>query len=495
MIGRVVGLCLVLAVSAQAQPRVVLTDVGPGPSGRLIQAALAQPHRLVPPDTGWFRLRRAEHERATLVVLGRTAALEGNVDGDVIVVGGDLFIRPGARVGGRAIAIGGGVYPSALSVTEQGIQSFRDNTFVITTEGAGYRLAYQSLREHQPPPLLLPGVYGLRMPSYDRVNGASVRYGPSFAFAGGRGLVDLLATYRSDLGKFDPSVEGDLQLSRRLRAEFMGARGTFTNDDWIWSNLVNSFASLGSGTDTRNYYRADRARITLHRLWETTRVQVEPFAGALTERAWTVGPAVGEARGPWSVFGRTDSLGMRRPNPAIDEGGITSLLLGGRAQWESDELRIRARSSAEMSTSAPGDRKFVQVTSDLDVTFPTIREQEYALDVHWVTTGGDTPPAQRFVYMGGSGTLPFLDLLEQGGDEALLIDQRYAIPVPSIRVGLLGEPTFILRHRLGSAGLATLPDLEQTIGAGVILALLRVEVQFDPARRKTRLSAGFSFSR
>lgn len=489
-----VALSFLMASGAAAQDRVVVVDRGPGGSGRVLEAVLAQPHRLVEPDSGWFRMRRGEQLPTALVVLGRTAAIEGDVSGDVVVVGGDLFIRPGARVGGRAIAIGGGVYPSALGIVEQGTQSYRDNTFLITRVGDRYELRYQSLREHESPPLLFPGVYGLRMPTYDRVNGASIPFGPALTLPGGVEL-HALATYRSDLGKIDPSVRGTAQLSRRLRFEGFAGRGSYSNDAWIWSNLVNSFGAFTSGTDTRNWYRADRAEVTVHRLWEWTSVQVEPFAGALYEDAWSVGPAPGENRGPWSVFGRTDTLRMRRPNPAIDDGTITSGIVGTLIQRETEYLRARFRTRGEIPTAVPGGRDFLQITSDLEVGFPTFGEHEYALEVHWVTTPGDSTPRQRYGYLGGSGTLPFLELLEQGGDEVLLVDQRYSIPVPQVRLGLLGEPTLIFRHRLGSAGVGDLPSFEHIVGAGVMLTLLRVELQVDPARGKARVSAGFSFSR
>lgn len=494
MIRRAAVLLLLAAPWLGAQERAVVVDRGPGASGRVLASVLAGPHRLVGPDTSWFRLRRAEQEPASLVVLGRTAAIEGTVNGDVVVVGGDLFVRPGARISGRAVAIGGGVYPSALAVVERGTESHRDNTFDIRSAGDRYELAYRSLYEHASPPLLFPGVYGFRIPSYDRVNGASIPFGPSFALLGGRAEIDALVTYRSDLGKIDPSVQGTAQLTRRIRAEAFAGRGTFSNDEWIWSDFVNSFSVLTSGDDTRNYFRADRGELTLHRVWEWTNLSIEPFLGGLVEDAWTVGPAYGERRAPWSLFGKTDTLAMQRPNPPVMDGAIGSVLGGARLQYETPDLRVRARTRAEVSTTSPAGDNFVQVTSDFDAGFPTFGEHEYAMDVHWVTTAQGVPP-QRFVYLGGPGTLVFLEMLAQGGDELLLIDQRYAIPVPSVRLGLLGEPTLIFRHRMGSAGLGRLPAFEHVVGAGVLLTILRVELQMDPVRGKFRVSTGFSFSR
>jgi hypothetical protein len=418
-----------------------------------------------------------------------------------VVVGGDLFVHPGAAIGGRAVAIGGGVYSSTLANPLKETLSFRDNTFVITRSAAGYELRYQSLYADATSPLTLPGIYGLRPPSYDRVNGVSVPIGPALSFAGGRGLASALITYRSDLGKVDPSVDVALEIDRRLRIEAFVGRGTFSNDRWIWSDYVNSLAALVLGADTRNYHRGDRAEATLHRLWETTTLRLEPFGGARGERSWAVGPEVGEEGAPWSILHRTDTVdGMRRPNPPVPDLDIVSALAGADLGWESDGVRASGRALAERSlhlggpAAGSGDA-FMQLTLDLYLTFLTFGDQQYEVDVHHVTTPEGSPPPQRFAYIGGAGTLPFLDLLEQGGGELLFADQRYSIPVPRIRLGALGVPTLLLRHRVGSAGLRRLPSLEQALGVGVIISLLRGEFLIDPATRDTRMSVGLSFAR
>ena len=491
---------LQVAVAA-AQPRVVIADRGPGEIAGILDEVLAKPHRLVEPDTSRYTLPQPERLTTNLVVLGRSAAIDGEVDGDVVVVGGDLFVHPGARIGGRAVAIGGAVYPSTLARPLNQPRSYRDDTFDITPTPAGYELTYRSLYEDATGPLTLPGVYGLRIPSYDRVNGVSVPVGPAFSFAGGRGLVNVLATYRSDLGTIDPSADVMLQLTRRLRIEGSVGRGTFSNDRWIWSEFVNSLSALVTGKDTRNYYRADRAEATLHRLWETTTTTVEPFIGARGERSWAVGPGLGAQSSPWSMMGRTDTLdGMLRPNPPVPDLDVVSALVGGDLRWESGDVRATAHVVAERSLrldgpSATGDEPFTQVTLHTYLAFLTFGDQQYELDVHHVTTPEGVPPPQRFAYIGGAGTLPFLDLLEQGGGELLFVDQRYSIPVPRIQLGRLGMPTLLLRHRLGSAGLSRLPTLEQAGGVGVIVSILRAEVVIDPATQDTRISVGLSFAR
>lgn len=489
---------------ADAQPQVVIVDRGPGPSGGLLAAVLARPHRLIEPDTAQFVLPRDEHVTTALVVLGRrTTSIDGRVDGDLVVVGGDLFVHPGAAIGGRAVAIGGGVYSSALAESLNETLSFRDNTFDITRAPAGYELRYRSLYADATGPVTLPGVYGLRPPTYDRVNGLSAAAGPAVSFAGGRGLANVLVTYRSDIGQVDPSADVALQLDRRLRIEGFVGRGTFSNDRWIWSDYVNSLSALVLGTDTRNYYRADRAEVTLHHLWESSALTLEPFVGGRGERSWTVGapPGSGEVASPWSIFGRTDTVdGMRRPNPSVPTLDIVSVLGGSDLSWESGGVRATGRAVAERSLHLRGPAigsgsAFTQVTLDVSVTFLSFGDQQYEIDVHHVTTPEGSPPPQRFAYVGGSGTLPLLDLLEQGGGELLFVDQRYSIPVPRVQLGPLGMPTLQLRHRVGGAGPSRLPALEQVLGVGVIVSILRGEFAIDPATGDTRVSVGLSFAR
>jgi hypothetical protein len=500
---------LSLAGTASAQSRIVIADRGPGASGRILSDALTRPHRVVAPDSVPFVVRRDEREAQTIIVLGRDAAVEGTVDGDVIVVDGDLFVRPRARISGRTVAIGGAVYPvypPPGAIVAGGSESFRDNTFTIVTVADGYQLTYHSLYADASAAFSLPGFYGVRIPAYDRVNGLSLPVGPALRIAGGAGEITALLTYRSDLGKVDPSLSVDLPLTRRLRLAASAERGTLSNDRWIRSDVMNSLIALLTGKDTRNHYRADRAELTAHRLWERATLRLEPFAGGRVERAWSTGPGIGERRGPWSAFGRTDTLeGIFRPNPTVMHGTLTTALAGAGAEWESGGVRARARTviehlleSSPVNSADPlGPRAldFTQLTSDFEVRFLTFGLQEYRGEVHWLTTPGSATPPQRYAYFGGSGTMPFLDLLEQGGDELLLVDQRYSIPLLNVRLGFLGSPTLQLRHRLGSAGLGDLPALEQVLSLGAELAVVRGEFRLNPASGDTEFSVGFAFSR
>jgi hypothetical protein len=448
---------------------------------------------MIPPRSGVALLPRDSVYRTTVVVLGRDAAVSGRVHGDVIVVGGNLFIRPGANIDGRAVAYGGAVYPSALAISETRL-SFRDFTYEVSPTSNGFALDYRALSENASPPLTWPGAYGVPMPRYDRSNGLSLGVGPLLSLDTGRVEIRPRITYRSQLGRIDPRVMARLNVDRRNFVDVFAGRETFSNDAWIWSDFFNSAAALATGADTRNYYRADRLALSFHRVWESTTLRLEPFVGARQERSWSVRPDSSATGGPWSAFRRTSVKGMLRPNPQVVPGSSTSLLGGARLTWESQGVRAAVAADEEIGLHSPTSRRFGQTTVDGFVLFPTFGTQHYRFDAHVVLTAGRAPP-QRWAYLGGSGTIVMLELLEQGGDQLLFFDSRYEIPIDRIVLPYTGAPSLTLRHIMGAAGVGSLPTLEQRVGLRVALSVARIEILTDPAKKRAHFELGVSVVR
>ena len=494
---------------------VVVRDVGPGEAGRVLRRALLAPH-VVLQGTERLVLPRDSAVATTVLVLGGAdVAVGADIAGDVIVVGGDLFMHPGGRVRGDAVAIGGGVYASTLATIDGRQLAFRDLTFDVEETASGIALDYRSLIAEQRFPLVtLPGVFGVRLPSftggagptYDRVNGLSLVAGPRVSLDSGRIVVDPLVVYRSDLGTIDPRLVAGASIGRRDSVSIAVERGTFTSDDWIRSDFWNSILTLASGKDTRNYFRAERAEMRVHRRWEGAFGTLTAFVGGRGENARTVGPAPvvdGDVvrpitSGPWSAFGREDTEeGMLRANPPIDPGRTFSALAGATIDWENAEsLALEARLLVEQAFDAPDDiGAFTQVTVDADLSFPTFRTQSFRFQAHGVFTGPDIAPRQRWAYLGGSGTLPTFDLLEFGGDELLFFESRYNVPIDALERPLFGTPVFTLRHMIGAAGPGSLPAFEQNLGVRLsLLLVLRLDYTIDPASGDSEFSAGVSFT-
>ena len=469
-------------------------DVGPGRPGRMLRDALAKPYVAFSGDsTRRLALRRDASFATTVVILGRDVTVASRVQGDVIVIDGDLFLHPGAVIEGRAIAYGGAVYNSTLATVRGGVYSYRDLTFARIREGGEIGLWYRDLERFDVPLLAFPA-YGLHLPEYTRVDGVVLPWGPTITLVdGGVELIPTL-TYRSHLGDVDPAVAGEWRFGRRTRVEGSVGRGTFSNDRWIRGNVVNSITTLVAGSDTRNYFRADRADVRAARLFETERATVEPFLGARRERAWSVGPDSFPAHAPWSIFGRRDTERMIRPNPAIDRGRIASALAGAEFTYEEPTLVAGSALVVEVAPTAPGDARFTQVTWDGEVQFPTFRDHTFEFFAHVVATTGDTP-RQRYAYLGGSGTLRTLDLLSRGGDQLVFADSRYIIPLDRIVIPFLGSPRLTLRHAIGGAGVGGLGTLVQNVGARLALGPLRFEYVVDPASGEASADVTIGFSR
>ena len=489
---------LLLAASARfaTAQTVTIRSIGPSEGGRILASDLTVPHHVVSPGPSPFVLPRDSVAIGTVIVLGRHARIAGTVHGDVVVVGGDAFVHPGAQVDGRVVAIGGGAYRSMLGIVRGGYVSYRDFTYDIHAVAGGYILDYRRLGAPPSPPVTLAGVYGFGIPTYDRSDGLSLSFGPAIALDSSRLQASPTLTYRSQLGRIDPAIAASFQASPLARFDGFAGRSTFTNDDWIWSDLVNSAAALGLGIDSRNWYRADRAQVVGHYLVNLPTAQIEPLLGYRAERAWSVRPGPGATGGPWSLFGRHSVGHMLRPNPRIDDGTISSALVGARLAWQGQgALALNANLVTEIAPSTPRGRGFVQTTVHGTVGFPTFGKQRFDLETHWVLTSSDTAPRQRWAYLGGSGTLPFLGLLSEGGDQLLYVQSAYSIPITAVNLPIAGQPMLQLRDVMGAAGVHRLPGLEENAGVRVVLSFLRLDAMVDPARGKVRVSVGFSMAR
>lgn len=479
------------AATQDTQPTVVLRTQGRGRQGEILRDVIARPYDVVMVDSVVHLPRDSTIPRSVLI-LGGDATVASVIQGDIIVVDGDLFLHPGADITGRAVAIGGGVYPSSLARVAGGMESFRDVTYDVRRESDGRVML--DWREISPVPIetvTFPLVFGLRIPTYTRVDGLGLPWGPRFALDTGRITIDPVVTYRSDLGEIDPSLTAHLDIGRLTTLEIRAARGTFTNDAWIQSDIANLISALLAGRDYRNYWRADRGEALVQRRWERGATLVALEGGGRVERAWSV-----NAGGPWSMFGRNDvEDGMLRPNPSVRHGRIASALAGARFDWERQQVALTSRLLTEIVIDAPDDRRFTQATLDARVDFPTFRNHTFSLEAHAVHTFGDSAPPQRFAYLGGGGTLPTFDLLEFGGDRLMFLESRYSIPIERIQIPIAGSPVIILRHMIGMAGIDSLAPFEQNLGVRLRVGPLKVDWTIEPVSRDSKTSVGLSLFR
>jgi hypothetical protein len=339
--------------------------------------------------------------------------------------------------------------------------------------------------------LYLPGLFGLRVPSYDRSDGVSVRFGPRLALPDDRVLIDALVTYRSNLGRFDPSFVGSVNLSNHLTLHALGARETLSNDGWNAADFTNSIGTLIGGTDGRNYFRADRGEVTLE--WHAERhdemLGATAYGGVRDEFSQSIGPDSGSAHFVWSLLDRGDLGGTLRPNPSVPAGHIASGIAGVSGHWTSPEgVAAAAKIGVEVPWTSPDGAPFAQITGDASLAFRGFFDHAFTLFAHALATDGATAPAQRFSYVGGTYTIPTMALLSQGGGQLLWVESMYVIPLHALTLPYLGAPAVAVRYVIGGAGVHSLPDLTQNVGLRVQLFILRVDGLIDPLTRHTSIA-------
>ena len=353
-------------------------------------------------------------------------------------------------------------------------------------------------------PLTLPLGIGLRIPAYNRVDGLALPWGPDIKLGDGRIRLSPTVTYRSHIGAFDPSITATLAFGRS-ELRFFGGRSTFSNDTWIRSDLMNSLSAIGVGTDARNYFRADRAEAELFYAIARPMMTITPSVGFLHEFAWSTGNPLPHTSAPWSVFGRTGDLKMRRINPSVTRGHATSALGGIILDYDDEITKAGISARVEQSVDVPEapagspgltfEDTFTQFTLHGRADFPTFGLQRFAFKGHAVLTGGDAPP-QRFAYLGGSSTLSTVDLLALGGDRLLFVEGEYQYPLKAPVLQFVGAPVITLRYAAGSAGIKELPAFIQNVSLGLSLKVIKIEYHIDPSYREApyRDKTAFSLS-
>jgi hypothetical protein len=425
---------------------------------------------VVPGGDVRFVLPRDSVVRASLLIFGRPTYIASTVLGDVVIVGADLFLRPGADIRGRAVAIGGTVAQSDLGHVGGDVLSLPDETFDRSWDGRGYVLTQRSLRVEETekiPVFQLGGFSGLGLPQYDRVDGLSLPVVGLVTLANGGVVLEPSVTYRSRLGTLDPAVA--LRIGDTAGVHFVGraARDTRTNDGWIYGDIINSLLALGVGSDMRNYFRSE---IGEGRLYANVG-GVRPFVGARYERV----TAISAAGNVFSFFGRHSLEHMARPNPLVDDNDIGSVLVGAEYLSTGGVVESALGAHVEQSVHMEHGPSFTQLTVHGTVSFPTFRDQSLHIRAHGVATRGDSVPLARYAYLGGSGTLGLLDPLEFGGTSLLFVESRYVIPVDRVTLPYVGVPVLTLRHLMGGAGVGSLGEFQQEVGVGLGLSVLRLD--------------------
>jgi hypothetical protein len=432
---------------------------------------------------------------ADLFVYDAEVRLEGSVEGTLVVLNGDVWIRPGGRVGGSVAVVGGGVYPAGLAVVDRDSIHYTDPraALEIETRPTGREGEYVAVAEirHPPRPAFFAPAVG-PFPTYDRVNGltlsASANINPTREEGGP--TLNVWGAYRFEQeNKLGGGVRWRIPLgTENLQLTGEASRATRTMDAWIRGDVANSVRALVLGRDYRDYWDADVLRVMVER----------PVGKPLVAGETWLGPRLGvqfsddralAVQAPWSLI---DPDGLERLNPPAIEGTFVSLLAGTEYHWRGQSSSFMGDVNLEHALSAPGDAEFTQALVQATYVSRALRTHSMRMHLRAMAPIGGSAPPQRRGILGGSGTLPTEPIAHFRGDHLVFIESSYIIPVNNIVLPLVGSPSLEAVHLAGAAWTGDdEPQWVQNAGGGVIFALARVRMVINPAARP--LSPEFSF--
>ena len=412
-----------------------------------------------------------------LVIVNAEVRLEGSVEGDVAVVGGALFLRPGARIAGDVLVVGGELYPSALATTGEIV---RDPYPAILARDPPVGYAVRTQIPPSRPVLFLPGLFGFGFPTYDRVDGVAVQWGPALQLPRSHASPVLRPwlTYRSARGALDGGAVLDIPLLGGYTATVEAARKTATNDAWIRGDLVNSLSSLFTGSDYRNYYHAERLSLWVGKPEPDQALipgeaAVLPRFGLLISRDRSL-----DRLAPWALIG--DDL--ERENPRIDPGTLVSVTAGAELRWVGNTTGFTGSASLERGLER-GDFTFTQLVVDGGWEMDALWRHHLSVYARGMVPIESAAPRQRWSILGGFGTLPTFDVGTFRGDNLVFVESRYRIPLPWLILPLVGSPDFELVHTGGTAwpSEVAMPAWEQNLGVGLRALLVNAAIYINPA--------------
>jgi hypothetical protein len=435
-------------------------------------------------------LGRNDTIRGTALVADATLRLEGTITGDLVIVDANVFVRPTARVLGGIRNIGGGLYSSELASVGASIESHPNAPYRV--DRTGDALVIRGLSRQSA--LVLYGIKGVQMPTYDRVDGLTIGVNAGLLLprvADIEPIVRGRVEYRTERSEFTGGAE--LAAMRRRTEVAVGAeRTTVTNERWIRSDLSNSISSILRGKDRRDYYAADRAYVEARRLLENGARVTNAFLRLQAEDAEPL--AAGD---PWSLFGE-----FRDDNIQVSDTRTTSVIAGGNTLWTLPRHVVEIAGAVEAAFDLlDGDHTFNRYEIDAEWAMAALGNHTLSLETHaqGPLPGTDALPLQRWSFVGGAGTLPTFGDAEFRGDRVLFAETTYSIPLPRrLQLRLLGRPHFDLLHMAGMAwSHEQSRAFEQNVGARLRFNVIYFRIVTDPERFSdaAKFSVGVQFPR
>jgi hypothetical protein len=280
--------------------------------------------------SGPLEIEAGREVHGDVAVLRGPLTIAGHVTGRVIAINSDVILRASARVDGDMLVVGGEVdgrdvadiageiriYRQSMNFREENEAIFAERD-TLTDDGQPWWHRWERHRQERSWSKLQIASAG----AYNRVEGLPINLGPQIFIptSWGSTRLDAYAIFRTgssfsshedDLGH---NVHGELRIGR-LEGFALGGR-LFNMvegvEPWQLTDLEVGLASFVAHRDYRDYFQRHGASVSA----SLFAGQIVSLTGSFSDERWLTR----EANNPFTLFGGDDSW---RPNPAMDEGRV-----------------------------------------------------------------------------------------------------------------------------------------------------------------------------
>jgi hypothetical protein len=386
-----------------------------------------------------------------VVVADGNLSVRGEINGDVLVINGDIHVYSNARIDGNITSVGGSISakPECTITGYQLETSLRNaqrhkEAYYYNFDTNGWQFKHRDKYSTLP----LKPVYKKVIFRYNRVQGFFLglelpksigRIGQIVTFHGfgGYGFVEKKWRYQLGLNRYFFSQR---QYRFELGGKFYDL--TDTRDEWFISPLENTLSSVLFNKDYQDYYR--RKGFELHASQNITIY----FRGTLYYRNDTYTSLTKNT--DWALFGKNKEF---RDNPAINEGNMRSvvgeLYLDTRNDKDFPFRGWYGKLTMEVSNSRlHSDFYFNQYLLELRRYLPVSRTEQIDIRIR-AGSSENNLPLQKYFEIGGIGTMRGFHFKEFVGDRVLLANVEYKLSLPGAKP--VSDIKFILFGDVGNA--------------------------------------------
>jgi len=378
----------------------------------------------------YFKDTIVEHDqvvKGNIVVVRGDLSIRGEVDGDILVIFGDVIVHDYSIVAGNVTSIGGHISQHENSIVSGNqIETaprnvFRSAGYSFDDEyNEKYRMTYRDKYSTLPMgPLDENFLF-----RYNRVQGLFLGLEVPKSISGKENIVSLhgFAGYgiKEKKWRYQLGIDRYLFNQRDYRFE-LGIKFydlADTRDEWLITPLENTLSSLFLHEDFQDFYRRKGFETHMSQNWTIF------VKGSLIYRSDDYESL--QKKTEWAIFGGNKKF---RDNPFIDEGKMNSLIgelyFDTRNDHEFPSSGLYGKLSMEMSNSKiNSDFLFNQYLLEYRQYFPISRGER--IDVRLKLGSSEKNlPLQKLFELGGLSSLRGFEYKEFTGDRLILTNIEY----------------------------------------------------------------------